>query len=64
MDRLRYMGQSEIGDTEMEFYVVYKDSYQYSEVFYTRQRAEEYLYFTQIMEPKANLHIESVLEEI
>lgn len=47
----------------MEFYVVYKDNYQYSEVFYSRQRAEEYMFFVQIMEKNANLHIESVLEE-
>lgn len=48
----------------MEFYVVYKENYQYSEVFYSMERAREYLEFVKIMEPKSNLHIESVLEEI
>lgn len=46
----------------MDFYVVYKDNYQYSEVFYTFERAQDYLYFVQIIEPKSNLHIESILE--
>lgn len=47
----------------MEFYVVYKDNYQYSEVFDSYQRAKEYLEYVQIIEPKSNLHIESVLED-